>query len=67
MTVDALAHEVSPLGVTLNGQPEEIAAVVGFLWSDRASDVTGQVMAVRRRAHLTSLALRGESPVDCRE
>jgi len=49
------------------GKPEEIAAVVGFLWSDRASYVTGQVMAVRRRAHLTSLALRGESPVDCRE
>ena len=69
MTVDA--HEVGPLGVTVNcvsagfvdteltaglspavraellgatrsgvpGQPEEIAAVVGFLWSDRASYV----------------------------
>ena len=34
----------TPLGRP--GQPEEIAAVVGFLWSDRASYVTGQVMAV---------------------
>ena len=78
MTVDALVHEVGPLGVTVNcvsagfvdtelttglspavraqllgatragvpASPRRSPPSSAFLWSDRASYVTGQVMAV---------------------
>ena len=53
MTVDLPKEQVLPL-VPLGrfGEPEEVSGLVGFLCSDRATYITGQVFAVNGGAHI---------------
>lgn len=53
MTADLPMEQILPM-IPLGrvGQPEEVSGIVGFLCSERASYITGQVFAVNGGAHI---------------